>query len=182
MLLFFCLNSFIVVGTSIWVYTDAKAIGVRRGQITGVVDMNPGEWLLACLLIWILGFPFYLAYRKEFMRINGKLPGYSTPIATLALNFDEQLRKLAKLRDEKILSDEEFERKKQEILGMTAPSITQQVIAQPSERQASTSAQPATGGEFSLGFRPILSNIAIAILVILFVAGFLLAIAMRNGS
>ena len=120
----------VVIGTSIWVYTDAQAIGVKKGQIAGLMDMNPLSWFLACLLLWIVSFPFYLAYRKEFMRINGKLPKPSSstsivaPAATmLTSDFDDQLRKLAKLRDEKIISEAEFEQKKRAILGVPGSPI-----------------------------------------------------------
>ena len=60
----------IVIGTSIWVLFDAKAIGVKRGQIKGMANMEPVGWFLTCLGIWIIAFPFYLVKRSEFRRIN----------------------------------------------------------------------------------------------------------------
>jgi hypothetical protein len=62
----------IVLATSIWVLVDAKTIGVKKGQISGVANMGPGGWFFVCLLLWIVGFPFYLAKRGEFKKINGK--------------------------------------------------------------------------------------------------------------
>ena len=62
----------IVLVTSIWVLVDAKTIGVKKGQITGVANMGPFGWFVVCLLLWIVGFPFYLAKRGEFKKINGK--------------------------------------------------------------------------------------------------------------
>jgi len=62
----------IVVGTSIWVLADAATIGVKKEQIQGIGDMGPLSWFIACLGIWIVGFPLYLAKRAEFKRINGK--------------------------------------------------------------------------------------------------------------
>lgn len=62
----------IVIATSIWVLIDAQTIGVKKGQIQGMGNMGPISWFLACLLIWIVAFPFYLAKRGEFKRINGK--------------------------------------------------------------------------------------------------------------
>jgi hypothetical protein len=62
----------IVIATSIWVLVDAKTIGVKKGQITGVANMGPFRWFIVCLLLWIVGFPFYLAKRGEFKKINGK--------------------------------------------------------------------------------------------------------------
>ena len=59
-----------VIVTSIWVYIDAKAIGVQKGQISGIANMGPVGWLFACLGIWIIAFPIYLAKRSEFKKIN----------------------------------------------------------------------------------------------------------------
>ena len=62
----------IVIGTSIWVFFDATTIGVKKGQVSGVADMSPIGWLLACLLLWIIAFPLYLSKRSEFKRINAR--------------------------------------------------------------------------------------------------------------
>lgn len=61
-----------VIATSIWVLVDAKTIGVKKGQIKGLANMGPVGWFLVCLLLWIVGFPVYLAKRGEFKKINGK--------------------------------------------------------------------------------------------------------------
>lgn len=60
----------IVIGTSIWVFFDAKKIGVKKGQMKGVCNMGPGGWFIVCLLLWIIGFPMYLIKRSELKRIN----------------------------------------------------------------------------------------------------------------
>lgn len=60
----------IVIATSIWVLVDAKNIGVKKGQIQGLGNLGPWGWFFACFLLWIVGFPFYLAKRSEFKRIN----------------------------------------------------------------------------------------------------------------
>ena len=62
----------VVLITSIWVLIDAKTIGVKRGQISGMGNMGPWSWFFVCLLLWIVGFPIYLAKRSEFKRVNGK--------------------------------------------------------------------------------------------------------------
>jgi hypothetical protein len=64
----------IVIATSIWVLIDAKTIGVKKGQIQGMGNLGPSGWFFACLLLWIIGFPFYLAKRSEFKRINSAPP------------------------------------------------------------------------------------------------------------
>jgi len=61
-----------VIATSIWVLVDAKTIGVKKGQISGVANLGPFGWFVVCLLLWIVGFPFYLAKRGELKKINGK--------------------------------------------------------------------------------------------------------------
>lgn len=60
----------LVIGTSVWVLFDAKTIGVRKGQLKGLADLGPWGWFFGCLLLWILGFPLYLAKRPELKRIN----------------------------------------------------------------------------------------------------------------
>jgi len=62
----------IMVGTSIWIFFDAKSIGVKKGQVSGLGNMGPGMWFLASLLLWIVAFPLYLTKRNEFKKINGK--------------------------------------------------------------------------------------------------------------
>lgn len=63
----------IVIATSVWVLVDAKTIGVKKGQIQGMGNMGPWGWFFVCLMLWIIGFPFYLAKRPEFKRINSGL-------------------------------------------------------------------------------------------------------------
>ena len=62
----------IVIGTSIWVWMDAKSIGEKKGHVQGLADLGPTGWLYACQLLWIVAFPIYLAKRDEFKKINGK--------------------------------------------------------------------------------------------------------------
>jgi hypothetical protein len=60
----------IVIGTSIWVFYDAKKIGVKKGQMKGIFNMGPGGWFIVCLLLWIVGFPLYLIKRPELKKMN----------------------------------------------------------------------------------------------------------------
>ncbi len=61
-----------MLGTSIWVLFDAKAIGVKQGQANGFTDMGSWGWFFACLLLWIVCFPLYLSKRNEYRRINSE--------------------------------------------------------------------------------------------------------------
>ena len=62
----------IVIVTSLWVFFDAKRIGIKKGQITGIANLGPGGWLVACLFLWIIAFPTYLIKRPQFIRVNQK--------------------------------------------------------------------------------------------------------------
>ncbi len=106
----------LVIGTSIWVLVDAMTIGVKKGKIEGVGNMGPWGWFFVCLLFWIVGFPFYLAKRGEF-KAAGE-PKQTDLDRTSALNSDSfsQLEKLAELKDRGILTEDEFNRKKHELL------------------------------------------------------------------
>ncbi len=69
----------IVIVSSIWVLIDARAIGVQKGQISGIANMGPVAWFFVCLFLWIVGFPMYLAKRPEYKRVNGKGGGNALP-------------------------------------------------------------------------------------------------------
>lgn len=58
----------IIIGTTIWVWIDARTIGVRKGVIPGFFNMGVAAWVICCLGIWIIAFPGYLAKRGEYKR------------------------------------------------------------------------------------------------------------------
>jgi hypothetical protein len=62
----------VVVALAIWVLADAHSIGVQKGQLEGLADMGPLGWFFLCLLLPIVGLPFYLATRGKYKRINLK--------------------------------------------------------------------------------------------------------------
>ncbi len=60
---------FTVIETSIWVAVDSRRIGVKKGLLGGgFFDRGRWEWFFLCLLLWIIGFPFYLVKRAEYIR------------------------------------------------------------------------------------------------------------------
>ena len=62
----------VYLGTVVWVYFDAQALGARRGLIhNATFDMGPIGWALSCALLWIIGFPAYLANRGQ-IRVAGE--------------------------------------------------------------------------------------------------------------
>jgi hypothetical protein len=122
----------IVIGTSTWVYFDAKSIGVKKSGEkapvkTGSVqaDMGPVGWAICCLLLWIIAFPLYLFKRpglKKRFQQPASAPAPPIPPPTTAgsqpQDFDQPLRRLAKLKEDGIVTAEEFEQKKKALLGL----------------------------------------------------------------
>jgi hypothetical protein len=98
--------SLVVLPTSLWVLVDATTLKVKKGKLGGgVFDMGVAGWFFSCLLLWIVAFPGYLAKRGEYKRLkDGKT------------NTLTDLQTLADLRDRGVLTAEEFEAKKAELL------------------------------------------------------------------
>ena len=108
----------ILGGTAIWFYLDAKTIGVTNDQ------GGPIGWAIACVLLWIIAFPAYLYKRSEFRKRfqSSSISTNPNPVpvstSTHSQDFDQQLRRLAKLKDDGIISQDDFDRKKNQLLGM----------------------------------------------------------------
>ncbi len=110
----------IVLGSAGWVLYDAKSIGVRKGVITGIGNMGPWAWFFGCLLLWIVAFPMYLIKRGDFIKaLKGDSPvqSASANASKVGTSSLADLEKLAELRSKGILSEEEFQAKKKEMLG-----------------------------------------------------------------
>jgi hypothetical protein len=58
----------VVVVTSIWLLFDARSIGVRKGLVEGLGNLGPWGWYFGTSLLWIVGFPLYLATRPKLKR------------------------------------------------------------------------------------------------------------------
>jgi len=115
----------VVIGTSLWVLVDAKTIGVRKGQIRGAGDMGPWGWFFVCLLLWIVGFPFYLAKRGEYKKVNAVPPPLpvNAPPARGQDDSIDRLERLAQLRDKGVLTEAEFQAKKSQLLAVALVAV-----------------------------------------------------------
>jgi len=61
----------VVVGSAIWVAVDASNLGVKKGCLGGgFVDSGPIAWFFVTLLLWIIGFPLYLATRPKYVALH----------------------------------------------------------------------------------------------------------------
>ena len=63
------LPAFMVIGTALWVYFDAKRLDLSRYK-TGL--LNPEVATIGCVGLWIVAFPWYLSARHKIM--HGLLP------------------------------------------------------------------------------------------------------------
>ena len=63
------LPAFMVIGTALWVYFDARRLGLSRYR-TGLI--GPEVASIGCVGIWIIAFPWYLSARHKIL--NGQLP------------------------------------------------------------------------------------------------------------
>lgn len=109
----------IVIASSLWVYFDAKSIGVRKDLISGFWNLSAGGWCIASLLLWIIIFPGYLIKRGTLKAAAAAEADNPPSIERSAATESEaigSLEKLADLRDRGVLTGEEFEQKKQQLL------------------------------------------------------------------
>jgi hypothetical protein len=68
----------LAIGSAIWVGSDAKKLGMRRGGLGGgLFDLPTYSWVLATLLIWIIGFPCYLVARGKYQALNASRRAYA---------------------------------------------------------------------------------------------------------
>ena len=58
------LPAFVVIGTALWVYFDAKKLGLSRYR-TGLI--SPEIATIGCFLVWIAAFPWYLSTRRRIL-------------------------------------------------------------------------------------------------------------------
>jgi len=60
-----------VLATSLWVFVDARGLGIPR----------PAGWAIACMLLWIVFFPWYLSRRRTPQAPCPAIEGESGPVA-----------------------------------------------------------------------------------------------------
>lgn len=101
----------IVIGTSIWVFIDAKSLNLPKKDATGFWAMGPIGWLVACFLIWIIAFPVYLVKRSDWKNMTDTDSNEKGESDSLT-----KLEKLGEMKEKGILTEEEFNKQKSSLL------------------------------------------------------------------
>jgi len=59
----------VIVGTDVWLYTDARTRAGRGEPVVfsfGSIQLDsPEVWAVVCLVLWVFCFPLYLASRNH---------------------------------------------------------------------------------------------------------------------
>ncbi len=97
----------IVIVSTIWVGIDSHKNQVSSDKNSEYNNGHSVAWVLMCLLIWIIGFPYYLIRRHQVL---------SGGSSAQTVSGADELQKFAELKEKGLLSDEEYEAKKKEIL------------------------------------------------------------------
>lgn len=54
------------------IYKDAESLGVKKGLIKGLGNMDPGMWLICCLIMPYIAYPLYFIKRPKFKALKNK--------------------------------------------------------------------------------------------------------------
>jgi len=110
-----------VIGSSVWVAKDAKANRITLNKEPYSANNGAAAWFFSCLLLWIASFPYYLIRRSAVLRERRGNTGSSTastPNVVSLPDAEEELRKLARLKQDGIITEEDFDQKKKKVLGL----------------------------------------------------------------
>lgn len=113
----------VVIGTTLWVVVDSKKNQIPTYGEAYTLNTGALTWLIGCILLWIVAFPLYLFRRQKFINMRSPKPAQAAPAAQSLgvpqMNLEQELRVLAKLKEDGILTDDEFLQKKRQLLGLS---------------------------------------------------------------
>jgi hypothetical protein len=122
----FLLVLIVVIATSIWVFTDAKG-RIDSGEHLEPIESAAG-WAWGCILLWIVFFPWYLM-RKSNSTVTTKptltriVEQVTTPLnrdAPMPASIADEILKFGQLRDQGLISEEDFRAQRDRLLGRPA--------------------------------------------------------------
>ena len=110
------LGLFLAACAAAWVHNDAKNIEEKVG------GWSPLDWAVLTFFFMIIGLPLYLFKRGEgqsvtIPRMRAQKQEFNKVVNIQNnTNYLVELERLAEFRDRKIITNDEFERKKAELL------------------------------------------------------------------
>ena len=113
----------VVIATTLWVVVDSRKNKIPTYGEVYTLNTGALTWFIGCALLWVCAFPLYLCRRQKFLkkRFQMSVPPMTPAqvISAQTVNLESELRTLAKLAAENILSEEEFTLKKRQLLGLS---------------------------------------------------------------
>ena len=112
------------VGSVFWAYFDAKA---RLKEGVKVDPFSPIGWFWACFLLWIVFFPMYLIKRSSNTTsvkptLTRIVEQVSEPLRqnqnTMPASIADELRKFADLKEQGLITQDEYEAQRKKLLGL----------------------------------------------------------------
>jgi hypothetical protein len=105
----------IVLGTTIWLTYDASTNKISITQKPYSINNGALAWCLSAILLWIATFPYYLVRRSQVLRERrGGMTSASAPVQDIG----SQLSTLARLKEQGLISESDYEQKKKQLLGI----------------------------------------------------------------
>ena len=114
----------LVAGTSIWVAIDSKLNRITSDNKPYSFMNGAFVWFSFCILFWIITFPYYLVRRSKLLAQRRHaatppaVPAAPARVASAAVDMEQELRVLARLKQDGIITAEEFDQKKQQVLAL----------------------------------------------------------------
>lgn len=138
----------VVVATSIWVFTDAKA-RIESGEVLEPIETAAG-WGWACALLWIVFFPWYLMRKSNspvttkptLTRIVEQVTAPLNREAPMPASIADEILKFGQLRDQGLISEEDFELQRARLLGRP---VQPAVAREPAEAKVNGDSQKPVG-------------------------------------
>jgi len=109
----------LVVVSSFWVKRDSALNRVPIDSKPYSTNNGAWAWFGSCVLLWIVAFPYYFYRRSVVLRERRQTA--APPIAPAAASMpdvEQELRKLARLKQEGLISDADYDVKKKQLLGV----------------------------------------------------------------
>ncbi|MGI4788405.1 MAG: SHOCT domain-containing protein [Janthinobacterium lividum] len=104
----------IVIGTTIWVGFDASTNKVTSDDKDYNWSNGAGAWVVGCILLWIVVFPWYLVRRARVLRVaSTTVQTYRSqeqwpPAPQLSTSLTSEIEHLSALHKQGVISDDEF--------------------------------------------------------------------------